>query len=79
MTDIQIIHELPDRVRLKVPAVRNFRTAQLVEKKAKDIEGIHWARANAKCAGLVIRFDQEVHTCSNIINMLEELTTQGYA
>ena len=79
MMDMKVLHVLPDRVRLKVPAVRNMQTAQRLESISKDIEGIHWVRANAKCAGLVVRFDGAMHTTSDIICMLQQIATEGNA
>jgi len=72
--NIQVRHAIPERLRLKFPAMRNEEKARRLEKRAEDIEGIHWVRANSKCGGLVVRYDGSMFTESEII---EFLTTQS--
>lgn len=79
MTAIRIVHELPDRLRVKMVAVKSSHIAQRIETKVQEVEGIHWVRANAKCAGLVVRFDRTVHSSSEIVDMLEHITMEGHA
>jgi len=79
MYDVMILHTLPDRIRVKVPAVRNVQTARRLEKRVEDVDGIHWARANSRCAGLVVRFDSSMHSGSDIVGLLKQLTMEGRA
>lgn len=72
MINIQIQHALPDRIRFKVPAVKNEQTARRLEKTAEGVDGIYWARANSKCGGLVIRFDGTVLTEADILELLAQ-------
>jgi len=76
MQNVRVRHSLPHRVRIKMPAVRNVKTANSLEKFAEDIEGIHWARANRLCAGLVVRFDGSVYTEKEIVDMFMSQATQ---
>ncbi len=79
MNAIQVRHVLPERIRLKMPAVSNERTARRLEKVAQDIDGIYWVRANCKCAGLVVRFDGSMFTESDIIDLLTMHANKGHA
>ncbi|NDV28547.1 HMA2 domain-containing protein [Desulfovibrio sp. JC010] len=76
MEKVRVKHSLPHRVRIKLPAVRNAKTASSLEKYAEDIEGIHWARANRLCAGLVVRFDGSVYTEKEVVDMFKNQATQ---
>ena len=77
MTEMQVVHALPDRIRLKVPAVRNVLTAKRFEKRAGEVEGIHWVRTNARCAGLVVRFDSAVLSGREVVAVLRDCVAQG--
>ena len=77
MSDMLVLHALPDRIRVKVPAVRNVQMAQRLEKKVRDVDGIHWARVNSRCAGLVVRFDRSMYSESDIVGLLKQLTLGG--
>lgn len=80
MSNIQVTHALPNRVRLKVPAVQNNEAvARRLEKHAKSVEGIHWVRANTLCAGIVVRFDAAMHTEADIVNLLSRHVAGGNA
>ena len=79
MNDMKILHALPERMHLKVPAVRNVRTARRFEDRGRDIEGIHWVRANSRCAGLVVRFDGSMHSADGIMDLLRQIASEGRA
>lgn len=76
---MEVVHALPNRVRLKLAAVRNSSVARHVVECAMHLDGIHWVRANARCAGLVVRFDETKHTPSEILVKLREIVSEGYA
>ncbi len=80
MYTVQVKHTLPDRVRLKIPAVRNNEAAaRRLENCANEIEGIHWVRANTTCAGVVVRFDASVHSEADIIEIFTNKVRGGQA
>lgn len=79
MRNMTILHTLPERVHLKVPAVKNVQMAQVFESKGKAIDGIHWVRANSKCAGLVVRFDGSMHSTDDIVEMMRQIASGGNA
>lgn len=77
MTSFSVKHSLPHRVRFKVPAVRNCETtARRLEKYADEVEGVHWARANTRCAGLVVRYDASRLTERDIVELFMTQTVK---
>ncbi|MEZ4729899.1 MAG: HAD-IC family P-type ATPase [Caldilineaceae bacterium] len=71
----QVIHALPDRVRLRVP-VLNTR-AYLAEALADCLQtepGIQYVRVNAACASMLVQYDSAVWTRSRLIQTIETFT-----
>ncbi|GEM_PF-1485359 len=80
MKSIKVKHILPNRVRFRVPAVRNNElTARRLEKCVDEFEGIHWVRVNTICAGIVVRFDPSMYTESDIVKLFMRRAARGEA
>ena len=69
-----IVHAVPGRIRCRVPVLRTGagRHADF-EKKMKSLEGVRWVRINAKCASVVVRFEQDRVTQKDLTAALQDL------
>lgn len=75
MKDIRVKHLLPDRIRFEMPNLKyNGYLAGVIEKVAKKHDGVHWARANAACASVTVRFDSNVHSSDSILELFENFS-----
>ena len=80
MLNIRIKHSLPHRVRLKIPALRHCtETASRIEQIAEEVEGVHWARINPLCAGLVVRYDASLLDENEVVKLFMTQTSVGNA
>ena len=79
MDQVTVKHALADRVRLRVPAARDERTALRIGRRLQEVEGVHWVRTNARCAGLVVRFDGAVLSPEDIVAFMAGLPEGGLA
>jgi copper chaperone CopZ len=70
------MHELPGRLRVKIPMLkRNETAAQKVQNFLEEITGISSASTNALTGSIVIKFDPTVISSREIVTIL---TQEGY-
>jgi copper chaperone CopZ len=70
------LHELPGRLRVKIPMLkRNETAAQKVQTFLEEVTGISSASANALTGSVVIKFDPRVISSREIVTIL---TQEGY-
>lgn len=64
-------HELPGRVRIKIPALRrNPRKAEMLQSLLEDVRGVYSTSANTITGSIIIRFDSKRITTRDIIALL---------
>ncbi|MEF2232137.1 MAG: hypothetical protein V3571_14490 [Pseudodesulfovibrio sp.] len=79
MNRITVRHALDGRVRLRVPAARDARTALRIGQRLKAVEGVRWVRCNTRCAGVVVRYDRAVLSADDIVALMAGLAGGGAA
>ncbi len=71
-----LAHELPGRLRLKIPSVkRNSRQAVQLRNLLEDLSGVTSATVNPMTGSVVVTFDCRAVTSTDILNLL---TREGY-
>lgn len=59
--DIQVVHALPDRVRLKLPRLKNnMAYAEEIQRRLHSVQGITHLETNPKTGSLLIQYDPTV-------------------
>ena len=66
-----IRHDIPGRIRIHALHLRLPDTAQRLQEKAADLEGIAWTRINPRCASLVLVYDRQRVSREEILAFLE--------
>lgn len=76
---MQILHELPRRIRLRNPALYDYDLdLAYVEAILQNIPGVTGVRINAKAASIVVEYDGAPATKERIVHSCETLPVEAY-